>query len=124
MPQAGSTLAFVGAERKHSAIVERYFADMEVGFGAINAMESWMVNGSDHWFIRPSAWESISPTRQGKIMELLLGDEDGIGSFVDFSILDKARREIIDFLVSSLEEGVDRAAILKMIETESKKLLV
>jgi hypothetical protein len=61
LPQAGSTVVFIGAARKHSMVVKKYLADMTVGFGAVNAMESWLTNGSDHWFIRPSAWDHVSP---------------------------------------------------------------
>ena len=52
LPQNGSTLAFIGADRKHADIVEGYSSWMTHGFNSLNAMESWMINGSDHWFIR------------------------------------------------------------------------
>ncbi len=64
LPQAGSTIAFIGAARRHSVVVKHYQARMQVGFGALNAMESWMVYGSDHWFIRPSDWQRLPAKRR------------------------------------------------------------
>jgi hypothetical protein len=122
LPQAGTTVAFIGAARKHSVVVEKYRSDMELGFGALNAMESWLTNGSDHWFIRPSAWESIPPARQAKVLDLLLSEEDNIGSLLDFSILDDIRRNIVSYIKDHLAEAEDQETALKMVGQETAKL--
>jgi hypothetical protein len=104
LPQEGTTMAYIGSAHKHSKAIEWHQARMVVGFGAINAMESWIVNGSDHWFIRPSAWASIPPARQSKILKRILRDRDNIGSFVSISILDDARRLVISYITDHPEE--------------------
>jgi hypothetical protein len=124
LPQPGATIAYIATPWKHSAVSDDYFARMAVGFGALNAMESWIVNGSDHWFIRPSAWDSIPATRQKKILDQIARDDDNIGSFLSFSIFDDARRKIIAWINEGLDQ-VDtktRRKVLKMIEKESAKL--
>ncbi len=122
LPQTGSTVAFIGAARKHSKVVEKYLADMTRGFGALNAMESWLTNGSDHWFIRPSAWDEVSPTRQAKVLDLLLREEDNIATFLDFSLLDGVRKSLIAYIRDHLSEADDRDAALQAVEAEEAKL--
>jgi hypothetical protein len=85
LPLSGETVAFIGGARKHAAVVEGYRAGMENGFSGLNAMESWLTNGSGHWFMRPSAWRSIPQQRQEKVLELLRSEEDNIGKMLDFS---------------------------------------
>jgi len=124
LPQSGAAIAYFATSKKHSGIAETYFAMMNRGFGALNAMESWIVNGSDHWFIRPSAWDSIPASRQKRILEQIMRDDDNIGSLLSFSIFDDARRQIITWI----NEGFDRVdtktrrKLSKMIEKESAKL--
>lgn len=87
-------------------------------------MESWIVNGSDHWFMRPSAWDSIPPARQRKILDLIMRDDDNIGSFLALSIFDDARRQIITWISEGLEEAdpKTRRRFSKMIAKEAAKL--
>jgi hypothetical protein len=124
LPQDGSTIAYFVTAWKHSRISGFYFDLMCAGFGALNAMESWLVNGSDHWFIRPSAWLSIPPARQTKILEQIMSDDENIGSFLKFSILDDARRKIITWVTEGFDnvEDKDRPKISEMVRIESAKL--
>lgn len=124
LPQPGSTSAYFATSNKHSGIADLYFAKMGRGFGAVNAMESWIVNGSDHWFMRPSAWDSIPPARQRKILDLIMQDDDNIGSFLALSIFDDARRQIITWISEGLEEAdpKTRRRFSKMIAKEAAKL--
>jgi hypothetical protein len=124
LPQNGTTMTFIGAARKHSLAVEFHRAKMELGFGALNAMESWIINGSDHWFIRPSAWAAIPATRQANILQRIMSDRDNIGSPVNVSVLDDLRRWIISYNRDNLDTGKDRAKILQIIRKESAKLAV
>ena len=124
LPLAGETVVFIGAARKHAAVVEAYRETMEHGFNGLNAMESWLTNGSDHWFIRPSAWAGIPPPRQEKLLGLLQSEEDNIGTMIDFSILDDARRAIIAMINGDLEEATDQTGVLEMVRRESEKLTI
>lgn len=124
LPQPGSTIAYFATSKKHSGIADIYFVKMGAGFGAVNAMESWIVNGSDHWFMRPSAWDSIPAPRQKRILEQIMRDDDNIGSFLSFSIFDDARRQITTWINEGLDQldTKTRRKLIKMIEKESAKL--
>jgi hypothetical protein len=122
LPQGASTVAFIGTNRKHAEIVEAYSSSMVHGFNSLNAMESWMTNGSDHWFICPSAWAAIPQHRQEKVLELLMSEDDNIGTMLDFSILDEARRALIAVIRDHIDEAPDRAGVLAMVSREAAKM--
>jgi len=122
LPHEGSTVAFIGAARRHADIVDAYSSGMVDGFNGLSAMESWMTNGSDHWFIRPSSWTAIPDHRQEKVLALLMSEDDNIGTMLDFSILDETRRAIIAVINEHIDEAPDRAEVLAMVSRESAKM--
>lgn len=122
LPQGNHTLTFIGTARRHCDAVSFYTGKMEHGFGALNAIESWILNGSDHWFIKPSAWEGISESRRAKIRAALLSDDYTIGSDATFSILNDARRWIIRYVQENLSEADDQTAALERLSIENAKL--
>ena len=122
LPQNGSTLAFIGADRKHADIVEGYSSWMTHGFNSLNAMESWMINGSDHWFIRPSEWAAIPQQRQDGVLHSLMSDDENIGAVLDFSILDEARSAIVRMVEDHITQDVDRVRVLEMVNREIAKM--
>jgi hypothetical protein len=122
LPQKGSTVAFIGADRKHADVVEAYRSSMMHGFNGLNAMESWMINGSDHWFIRPSSWAAIPQHRQKKVLQLLMSDDENIGAMLNFSILDEARRAIVAMIEDHIAQAVDRVEVLEMVSRETAKM--
>lgn len=61
LPQGKTTLTFIAAPGRHCDGVALVANKMLSGFGALHAMESWMVYGSDHWFIRPCGKLSRNP---------------------------------------------------------------
>jgi hypothetical protein len=123
LPQGKTTLTFIAAARRHSEAIAHYSKQMQFGFGALNAMESWMVYGSDHWFIRPSAWDAIPTSRQSLILKALEGVEHSIGSFPPFSILDAARLKLLGFVREHIGETDDRDATLRYLAIEDAKLI-
>ncbi|MCE5306104.1 MAG: hypothetical protein LLG20_00525 [Acidobacteriales bacterium] len=123
LPQPGSTVAFIGAAWRHAVLVEHYQARMRVSFGALNAMEAWLLHGSDHWFIRPSTWEALPGPRQLRILRTVMSVKQNIASFPRVSVLDAVRRQLIACVLDHLPEaGNNRDFILKCIREESAKL--
>ncbi len=122
LPQDGSSVAFIVADRKHTEVVEAYRSSMVDGFNGLNAMESWMTNGSDHWFIRPSDWAAIPQHRQERVLELLMSDDDNIVTMLDFSILDGTRRAIIAMIHEHIDEAPERTGVLAMVSSEAAKM--
>jgi hypothetical protein len=92
------------------------------GFGALHAMESWMVYGSDHWFILPSVWEAFPESRRSTILKAIESIDYNIGDAPPFSILDSARRTLIGYVREHIGETDDRAAALRQLAIEEAKL--
>jgi len=68
----------------------------------------------------------VPPARQAKILDQIMSAEENIGTFLKFSILDDARRQIIAWVTEGLDgaEAKDRPKLLKMIRKESRKLAI
>jgi len=122
LPQGETTLTVMAAARRHCDAIELFANKMLSGFGALHAMESWMVYGSDHWFIRPSAWEAIPESRRSLILKAIMSDDYNIGDVPPFSILDDARRTVIGYVREHIGETDDYAAALEQLAIEEAKL--
>jgi len=48
------------------ALISQYKSDMDV----VDFIESWMIYGTDDWFINPNEWNSYTKTKQNKIRYL------------------------------------------------------
>lgn len=59
--------------------------------GPLIMVETWMVNGTDHWFITPSAWENIPKKRQDLILKDLFEDKFSLSAPYPNSIFDSVR---------------------------------
>jgi hypothetical protein len=85
-------------------MVRHLFCDRS-SLALLEMLESWMIHGSDHWFMTPSAWTAIPEARQRTICDrilepLLLADR------APFSVLDGPRRQIPSFVESQLAKSV------------------
>ena len=60
-------------------------------FGALAMAETWMIRGSDHWFMRPSVWNQIPADRQDRILSDLQDTSYNVGSPYSVSIFDAIR---------------------------------
>jgi len=62
-------------------------------------VETWMVNGTDHWFITPSEWEHIPKERQDLILKDLFEDKFSLSTPYPNSILDSVRRKMLSISI-------------------------
>ena len=91
-------------------------------FDLLRAIESWMVNQTDHWFIKPSEWNILPKKRQSEILQLIMNDHSSLGFECSVSILDSARLEIIKQCETSEEFKAAGEAGIKEIERERARL--
>jgi len=96
LPEAGRTKFMIGADRQHSDALDYSLRD-DGSLAVLAMLESWMVHGSDHWFITPSAWAAIPPDRQRAICERIL-EPLSLADSAPFSVLDSARQQIITYI--------------------------
>lgn len=58
--------------------------------------ESWMIHGSDHWFLQPSVWENLIEEKMRKILLDIHDLSRNIGMEYEISIFDDLRRECLN----------------------------
>ncbi len=90
-----TTIIVLGLEQDHQ-IFEKY---SEYFFSSplnvLNMIESFMVNGSDHWYISPEYWKKIPINKREKVLYDILYTEDSILDEYSISIFDDIRERII-----------------------------
>lgn len=124
LPEAERTKIMIGAERQHADAVEHHIND-DGSLAVLAMLESWMIHGSDHWFMKPSAWASIPHDRQRAICERIL-EPLSLADRAPFSVLDGARTYIVAHIESLLSsdtlQPADRATYEKIRSDEQAKL--
>lgn len=103
IPEAGCTKIMLGAERGHLDILKLHTAD-QTSPAVFERLESWMIYGSDHWFMTPSAWAEIPEARQKAIRDTLL-ETLSLADLVPFSILDRPRKQLISYIENEIARG-------------------
>ena len=81
----------------------------------LEMVETWMVNGTDHWFIKPSVWNGIPVGRRSRILEDILHDAYNIGHPYPRSIFDSLREEMLKLPDGETEPATDRAREMKKL---------
>jgi hypothetical protein len=100
IPEAGQTKIMLGAASTHEKIVRLHFNDLSSPT-ILEMLESWMIHGSDHWFMAPSAWQAIPEARQRAICARIL-EPLSLADRVPFSVLDGPRKHIVNLIESQL----------------------
>jgi hypothetical protein len=103
LPEEKVTNILLATANEHSQAAALHVSD-ETSPSVLAMLESWMVFGSDHWFIRPSAWEAMSDARQQALCDSIMTLES-IFDEVPFSILDGARQSVVDEIKRVLAAG-------------------
>lgn len=96
MPQKTSTdIIYVGLEQDKK-ITNNYFEySLSNPISILNTIESFMVNGTDHWYINPDYWNTIPETKQEKILFDILYTDDSFLDEYPISIFDDIRMDLI-----------------------------
>lgn len=117
IPGKASTLvaiAVAGEQKEHLALYRGLM--MSGGFQLINMIESWMIHGTDHWFLDPAVWNEIRPPVREEILDDIMDDRPGIGTPYGRTIFNSLKRESMLLLdgdgnVSAEERERIRASI-------------
>lgn len=123
VPQAGVTTLFLASTADHKEHLKIYLESWcRHALGFLSMVESWMVNGTDQWFITPRVWDALSSERQTSILEKILLCEQNIGQDCQLSIFDDLRKTIIR---DTKMENVDITNVegLAYLADEIKKLI-
>jgi hypothetical protein len=98
-----------GAAKEHEEAIQFYLEDQSSP-AFLERMESWICHGSDHWFMTPSAWNTIPKTRQAAICERILDAGPSIADPVECSVLDGSRMHVVTYIEERLRAGTTPTA--------------
>lgn len=103
LPEAQGTKILIAVAPEHEDVAALHMSETASPV-VLARVESWMLHGSDHWFIRPSSWALIPEARQRAIRNRIPVP----GSLVEvppFSVLDEMRQQIIAEIDRALASG-------------------
>lgn len=115
-PSDTKTKIIIAGSAEHDDAIKNYFALQANQFlGVLTMLETWMINGTDHWFITPSIWEKIPEHRRSTILNDILDDRYSIAMMYPRSIFDDIRAAALagDITDKPIEE----------VERERRKLM-
>lgn len=120
LPSPQQTLIAATTAAIHKRYLETYMHRMlDQMNGALIMVETWMVRGTDHWFMTPSDWENIPAGRQAKILSDMLNESYSIGEAYQTSVFDSVRQQMLTLPEAKAEPPeIYQAEVLKLIDRD------
>ncbi len=122
LPEDGATTIAMHSRNEDAEFLKVYFGQRSSSMAIINMVESWMLFGTDHWFLKPSEWNRIDEPRRQEICRLVNSDQFDISREADISVLDHMRIILIDSARENVNAGIDKDHFTDLIAHESSKL--
>lgn len=92
IPNANGSLVYMVGPPGSQAGIDAFMTDCEHRLRLLDIVESWMIRGTDHWFMTPSTWDKIPPGRQSIHCQELAEFDKGLSKPPSKSIFDDVRR--------------------------------
>lgn len=103
---SGTAVALLARKERHDDLSAYLHSFLKRPLGLLSLIETWMVHGTDHWFMRPSDWNAIPQERQSQILADILDDSRNVGSEYPCSIFDTFRtRAAAEFTPSDADDA-------------------
>ena len=89
----------------------------------LSMIESWMINGTDQWYIKPSIWNALATKRQTAILHAMAACEQNIGEDFGLSIFDDIRIHMLSMLKDH-SGGTQDVDFLRFVEIQKAKMSI
>lgn len=122
LPLEKKTLIFVSTLKKNAKELTAYMRQFTSPILVIDMIESWMIFGSDHWFIKPSVWYKIEKDYQSKILKAIFDDSFNIGQEFKFTIFNELKIESIQLMEQHYSELNE--VLIDLLNKEKRKLTI
>ena len=104
LPGPTGSEVILATQNSDNSLLQQYVGSCLNGrLALLRAIESWMLNQTDHWFMTPSEWDNLPKNRQSEILHLIANDHTSLGHECSISVLDSARLKIIKLCENSEE---------------------
>lgn len=96
LPHTGGSLVFiVGTAEDEVALTSYRNRWMQNALEFLSMIESWMINGTDQWYLRPSVWSKIGAKRQEQVLREITACSGNVYQESGQSIFDDLRRTVL-----------------------------
>ena len=120
VPSTTETVVFIAGHVSQADALREY-AKYSLGndLAALSIIESWMVHGSDQWYLKPSIWNSLDDGRKTAVEDQIFSTDEDIAKELTYSIFNELRSK----LVVAYEE-LNNPAATGLIESQKAKLVI
>ncbi len=95
LPTKNETFLTISSFKENEKYINQYLGKIIYNSeSVINMIETWMVRGSDHWFIKPSIWNNLDETKRTKILADIHDIKYNIGTPYSIPIFIDLRKQI------------------------------
>lgn len=119
LPRTNNTYIFFSTLKKHTEALKLYMQRFKNPLLMINAIESCMIHGSDHWFIKPSVWNRINEDFQQKILDSINDDKNNISDKFEMTIFNDLKQTYFDLADKQVSIPNDVAELIRVEKEKS-----
>lgn len=124
VPQlSGSVVFFIGLEEDEDLLDRYYNHWLQNALTLLSMVESWMINGTDQWYIKPSIWMSLGTARQEVILQAIYDSEQSIADEPRVSVFDDLRSQLL-LAFQTANRGRTDKGFLEFVQLHASKLAV
>lgn len=119
LPRTDNTYIFFSTLKKHTKELKLFMRQFESPLLMMNAIESCMIHGSDHWFIKPSIWNRINEESQQKILDSINDDKYNIANKFKMTIFNDLKQTYFDLADKEVTIPDDVAELIRAEKEKS-----
>jgi hypothetical protein len=119
LPIKDSTYIFFSTLKKHTEALKLFMEQMENPLKMFTVIESCIIHGSDHWFIKPSVWNEIELEFKKKILDSINDEKFCIADEFRMTILNNLKQNYFDLADKQLNIPIDVAQLIAVEKEKS-----
>jgi hypothetical protein len=120
LPYLTKTYIIAAVLSKFKSELDMYIGRFSNPLETVNMVESWMLHGSDHWFIKPSVWDKIQPQFKKDILNDIWDFSKNIGHKYKYSILNDVKRLFLDIAATADARNIHPNLQRLLLEEKNK----
>ena len=123
LPCADHSMLIFSGDIDNKDYIQLYISKWTANaFSMVSMIESWMVNGTDQWYLKPSVWNAPTDSRKAAILNAIVECEQNIGEEYGLSIFDDTRTALL-MMLKEKEEPTQDGAYWSFVESQKAKMI-
>lgn len=123
LPFEKSTTLIVATKKRFKRFIKLLVPQINNPLKVLSFVESTLVNGAEHLFIKPSVCDKIDePKKQQILQDMFFKEEWVIDTYYKYSIFDDIRKKLIRDTEKLIKYGKGNKELVDCLEIEKQKL--